>query len=135
MVQILAGRWVFALQSRRPALYELSSANLEICVGTYGPATKELRTYVKGDFLRLVYTAFLHNCFLGASISPFVVCTDASGKRGSVEYASQLTTTGSDFLQASTTLENSRASAACPVLIISLFNGIGGAFRCYDILP
>ena len=37
-------------------------------------------------------------------------------------------------MTASEELEHSRDKGCIPVLLISLFNGIGGAFRCYDIL-
>ena len=45
-----------------------------------------------------------------------------------------LTSTGLDFLQATRKIEAFGSSEAIPVLIVSLFNGIGGSFRCYDIL-
>jgi len=44
-----------------------------------------------------------------------------------------LTALGRDFLVASEKLERARGSGLAPVLILSLFNGIGGAFRAYDL--
>ena len=132
LVQIVAGRWIFALQFRRPSMSFLQ--NTWRFVNGHGPASQQLRQEVKREFLGLVYTAFLHHCFLGASVSPSIVCTDASERGGSVEYANSLEAEGSDFLQASTALESSRATLHCPILVISLFNGIGGCFRCYDII-
>lgn len=131
-VQILAGRWVFALQFRRPSMGFLQQTWK--FVGGSGFICASLRRRVRAELISLVFTAHLHHCFLGATISPHIVCTDASEKGGSVEVSKELSLEGADFLKSSQVVERSRESAVSPILLISLFNGIGGAFRCYDIL-
>lgn len=63
-----------------------------------------------------------------------MVATDASEKAGAVGYAEQLTEVGANFVEVSKLCERDPAEASHPFMLISLFNGIGGAFRCYDIL-
>ena len=131
-VQILAGRWVFILQFRRPAMSYLQKT-WQFISGTT-KITQAMRMAVKSELLGLISIAPLLHCFMGAEVSRYVICTDASESGGSVEMAKDLTTEGIDFLTASEELEHSRDKGCIPVLLISLFNGIGGAFRCYDIL-
>ena len=131
-VQIIAGRWVFALQFRRPSMSFLQRT-WKFINGS-GPVTKDLRMKVKAELLSLVFAAPLHHCFVGAEICPQIVCTDASSTGGSVEVSNQLTLEGCSFVKGSQLLEKSRTSAIVPILLVSLFNGIGGAFRSYDIL-
>eukprot|EP00438_Fugacium_kawagutii_P035013 Skav208029 [mRNA] locus=scaffold2714:526222:528848:- [translate_table: standard] len=61
------------------------------------------------------------------------MASDASQTGGAVGFAEELTIQGADFLSAAKVSADSKASE-CPVLVLSLFNGIGGAFRCYDII-
>eukprot|EP00435_Cladocopium_sp_Y103_P030098 s3479_g7.t1 len=51
-----------------------------------------------------------------------------------VDFAEQLTTAGFDFLQACEKVERSPSKAHAPIPLLSLFNGIGGSFRCYDLI-
>ena len=53
------------------------------------------------------------------------------GKGGAVGYSDRLTPIGEDYLCAA--LRSEQAFSPTPILVISLFNGIGGTFRCYDI--
>ena len=62
-----------------------------------------------------------------------MVCTDASERGGSVEVSDSLTGVGYDFIQACEKLDRNRGQTVAPILLVSLFNGIGGCFRCYDI--
>ena len=62
-----------------------------------------------------------------------VVATDASEKGGAVGFATELSEEGHDFAQACRKIDLSPSSQRIPVLVISLFNGIG-AFRAYDII-
>ena len=128
--QVIAGRWVYALQFRRAGM----SFAQKIWRFTSGsePVTDKLRDEVKSELLSLICASPLLHCFLGAEISRFVVCTDASEKGGAVELADELTSEGFDFLQTVQQLERGREEVQ-PILLISLFNGIGGCFRCYDI--
>jgi hypothetical protein len=131
-LQILAGRWVFALQFRRPAMsflqrtWELAGGNVKVTAG--------LRCAIKRELLNLVSCSFLLHCNLGASISKHVVATDASELGGAVGFTTQLSSAGQDFVQANRKLERSPDSQVIPLLVISLFNGIGGSFRAFDII-
>ena len=130
-VQVMAGRWVFALQFRRPAMSVLDRTWR--FVGGNLRMGSEMRALVKSEFLSLILLSPVLHCNLGASISPTMICTDASEKGGSVEYSHELTNEGRDFLQAVEKNEMSKSDGPAPILLVSLFNGIGGTFRAYDI--
>ena len=63
-----------------------------------------------------------------------MVATDASELGGAVGFTTQLSSAGQDFVQANRKLERSPDSQVIPLLVISLFNGIGGSFRAFDII-
>lgn len=73
---------------------------------------------------------FLHT-FLGAPVSQVITASDASSSGGAVGLARELTPEGMDFVGASM---QERHTISANILVVSLFNGIGGAMRCYDIL-
>eukprot|EP00435_Cladocopium_sp_Y103_P039554 s2015_g10.t1 len=131
-VQILAGRWVFALQFRRPAMGFLQKT-WEF-VGGKLKVTPSVREQIKAEFMSLVFSSSLLHCNLGASVSEAIICTDASEYGGSVDIARELTPEGRDFLGACERMEAGDQTGCKPFLIISLFNGIGGSFRAYDLL-
>ena len=116
-VQIMAGRWVFILQFRRPAMSFLQQTWKFISGNT--PITAKLRREVKGEFLALVSMAPLLHCNLGAEISHHLICTDASEKAGSVELASGLTVTGQDFLTAAEAGERASKGLPTGILVVS----------------
>ena len=132
LVQIMAGRWVFILQFRRPAMSCLQKT--WDFIGGKSPMGDHLRELVKAEFLSLVFLSPLLHCNLRATICPHLVCTDASERGGSVDVSSDLTDIGHDFVQACEKLDRSRGQTVCPILLVSLFNGIGGCFRCYDLV-
>lgn len=131
-VQILAGRWVFILQFRRPGMSFLQQTWKFI--SSSGAITSSLRCAVKAEFLALVCMAPVLHCNLGASISEHLICTDASEKAGSIEVAHELTAEGRDFLGGVESKKADIKDTPAELLLISLFNGIGGAFRAYDLL-
>ena len=131
-VQILAGRWVFILQFRRPGMAMLNDTWKFI--SGKSPITAALRLKVKQEFMNLVFGSCLWHCNLGAAVSNKIVATDASEHGGAVGYAEELTTVGQNFLEMSTLSEKDCLDSTIPVMVLSLFNGIGGAFRCYDVL-
>ena len=130
-LQIVSGRWVFALQFRRPAMGFLNII-WKIISGKekFNPDSKRK---LACELVGLICCSPLLCCNLGASIAPRVVATDASEVGGAVSVSKQLTNEGWDFVQAMKKLELDDGHSA-PILLISLFNGIGGMFRCYDIL-
>ena len=130
-LQILAGRWVFALQFRRPAMCVLDSTWK--LIGGKSKVTQRLRSEVRRELQSLVFLAPLLGCNLAAQVSQVVMASDASERGGAVGIARSLTAAGRDFCEVSRFLDRTAGGDRAPILLISLFNGIGGAFRCYDI--
>ena len=130
-LQIYAGRWIFALQFRRPAmclfdhLWKLSSGNHRI--------TPQLKLQVRRELMSIIFAAPLIHCNLGASVSEVMMASDASETGGAYAVAESLSEQGNDFLNMTTRLDKEEHSEALPILLISLFNGIGGCFRAYDV--
>ena len=69
---------------------------------------------------------------LAAGISDVAMASDASSTGGAVGIARTLTDAGINFVQAA--LHSQTNPNSSPVLVASLFHGIGGSFRCYDSL-
>ena len=131
-VQIMAGRWVFVLQFRRPAMAILQQ--VWKFISGYEKVTEKMRRAVRTELLQLVLLSPLLHCNLSAPVEEKVIATDASERGCAISAATSLTSTGLDFLQATRKIEGFGSSEAIPILIVSLFNGIGGCFRCYDIV-
>ena len=130
-LQIVSGRWVFALQFRRPGMSFLNVIWKMISgKERFNPDNKRL---LSCELMGLVFCSSLFSCNLGAKVAPRVVATDASELGGAVSVSRQLTEEGWDFVRAMKKLELDEGLRA-PILLISLFNGVGGMFRCYDIL-
>ena len=66
---------------------------------------------------------------LRASLSSFTTASDASEKGGAVGVSHELTGPGQEFARADKVPET---LVEIPVLVLSLFNGVGCTFRCYD---
>ena len=128
-LQILLGRWVFILQFRRPGMsalndvWALISGKLKQKGVTVLDCRREL-------FLLMYLTPLLH-ANLGAQISPCITASDASNTGGACAIGKRLTCSGWDFFRAVSIQD--QASMNYPILLVSLFNGIGGCFRCYDV--
>ena len=128
LTQIVAGRWIHVFQFRRPAMSFLESTWEFI-------AKKGLNLHLVNRVRRELFNCmcsvpFLHT-FLGASVAGVTTASDASNSGGAVGIAKSLTAAGQDYV---TTLANFPRPRRVPVLVISLFNGIGGALRAYDVL-
>lgn len=130
-LQIVVGRWVFALQFRRPAMSILSETWKMI--GGSCKITPPLREHVRRELQTLVFVSPLLFCNLGAQISNVIMASDASEKGGAVGIARSLSGPGKDFTEASSLQDRLGFEGRIPVLLLSLFNGVGGAFRCYDV--
>ena len=129
VVQIVIGRWVHVLQFRRPGMIVLEHVWDFISGKASGPRVvagvrRELWTLV-------LISPFLH-CNLGATIDTCTTASDASTKGGAVGISHCLSQAGMDFVMASKI--RSVEINPHPILVISLFNGIAGCFRVYDIL-
>ena len=128
-VQVIAGRWVHVLAFRRPGMVVLD------CVWAFISRKKTSRAMeqsVRGELWHCCLLALLLHGDLRAPLSEVTTASDASSTGGAVGFSRELSQAGSDFCRID------RASHGLvpriPVMVISLFNGIGCAFRCYDLV-
>ena len=128
-VQILLGRWIFILQFRRPGMSILT----EVWALTSGQMKKKGASIAecRRELMGLLLLSPLFHSFLGAAISPVITASDASTTGGACAVSRTLTPTGWDFFRAISVQDKNEKHS--PILLVSLFNGIGGCFRCYDI--
>ena len=129
-VQILAGRWVFLMQFRRPAM-----SIFNVIWSFIGGKLKEKKqsiAQVREELALAVLLLPVMTADLAAPISEVIGASDASTTGGAVSISSRLTNEGRDFVGASQGVPGRIPTS--PILVISLFNGIGGCFRCYDII-
>ena len=129
LLQIIGGRWVHALQFRRAGMVGLS--DIWKFIHDVGHPL-ELPYKVRRELLHMCLLVPLFHTFLGAKVDTAVSASDASMRGGAVGLSQELSLEGKDFVLSSTAAEQSRGTI--PVLVVSLFNGIGGAFRAYDVL-
>ena len=130
LIQVIAGRWIHVMQFRRPSMCTLN-ATWEF-IGKTGLKSRETVLETRRElFSCLCLTPLLHT-FLGTGISDIITASDASTTGGAVGLSSSLTPQGESYVNA--LINAMEYSGEIPVLVISLFNGIGGAFRTYDLL-
>ena len=128
-VQIVIGRWVHVLQFRRPLMGLLTQVWKFISTPHPTPAVV-LGT--RQELWKLTLVTPLMHTFLGASIDDCTTASDASMKGGAVGIGPELSLEGKDFVLSSQVRSGNIGTV--PILVISLFNGIGGCFRVYDVL-
>ena len=127
--QIILGRWIFILQFRRAGMgvFSRSWAAVE--------APWPSRALVALHKLELVLASSLGPILqadLRLSYDDSVTVSDASETGGAAAVSKGLTFSGLSLVGA---IEDERHRPIdIPVLVISAFNGIGGAFRIYDLL-
>ena len=127
-VQIVLGRWVFVLQFRRPAMSILNYSWRYIQAGQ---ERRRLWPRVQSELAQLVCLAPLLQCDLRLDFSGIVTCSDASESGGAAAVSLGVTRAGMDLTRR---LEHKRGGGiGSELLVISAFNGIGGAFRGYDL--
>ena len=128
-VQVVVGRWVHVLQFRRPAMVLLNQVWKFISQAHPSPA---VILGTRQELWKLTLITPLLHTFLGASVDDCATASDASLRGGAVGIGPELTLEGKDFVLSSQV--RSGDVGVVPILVISLFNGIGGCFRVYDIL-
>lgn len=128
-LQVVCGRWVHVLQYRRQGMAVLHEVWKVISGKKVGQAGM-LRA--RFELLQCVLGVCLFHTHLGAGISPATTASDASNKGGAVGAATGLTPEGRSFCRSLQSADSGLAKAR--VIVLSLFNGIGGAFRTYDVL-
>eukprot|EP00438_Fugacium_kawagutii_P018907 Skav236693 [mRNA] locus=scaffold847:329297:333620:- [translate_table: standard] len=127
-VQMLLGRWIFVLQYRRPAMSILSQSWNYCLKG----ADRDLWwPTVKKELCTLLCVVPLLHHDLRMKFSNVTTCSDASLWGGAMASAESLSGAGCQVLDRLTN-PNLEPKAA-DLLVISAFNGIGGAFRGYDL--
>lgn len=129
LVQVIAGRWIHVMQFRRPCMGFLDLTWDFISSKRFG---QTLHQGVRRELFNCVSAMALMHTFLGASVSGTMTASDASSTGGAVGIAKELTAEGQDYVRCLDA--NQYLQGDIPVLVISLFGGIGGAFRTYDIL-
>ena len=129
LLQIIGGRWIHALQFRRAGMVGLS--DIWKFIHSLGHSL-ELPFKVRRELVGMCLICPLLQTYLGATVDNMVSASDASMRGGAVGLSRELKIEGKDFVLSSLAAEKS--GGQIPVLVISLFNGIGGSFRAYDIL-
>ena len=130
-LQVVAGRWVHVLQFRRLGMSTMQMVWKWIGKRRIGPqGVLDSRR----EMLMLCLGCCLFHTHLGAQVGEVVSASDASGRGGAVGSATKLTPEGSDFLRCLKAQSEGEDVVKVPCLVVSMFNGIGGAFRCYDVL-
>ena len=127
-VQVIAGRWVHVMSFRRPGMVMLD----EVWKFISGKVTSvEIEARVRSELWGCCCGALLLHANLRAQISSTTTASDASSTGGAVGLSRRLTEAGCEF--ASAGLEGDAGITRIPVLVLSLFNGVGCCFRCYDL--
>ena len=123
-VQIVLGRWIFALQFRRPAMAVLAQ-----CWKFAMPGEDKRRWWptVRRELSRLLAIIPLLQMDLRMPFASEVTCSDASEFGGAMAVSTGLTQSGKELAQ------RLQLPCAAEILVISAFNGVGGAFRAYDL--
>ena len=127
-VQVLAGRWVHCMSFRRPCMMFLDRT-WEFISGKAVGALAE--AWVRSELLNCCAGCWLFHTNLRAGLSDATTASDASSTGGAVGCARSLTKAGEEFAAADS--NGASAGLRIPVLVVSLFNGVGCAFRCYDL--
>ena len=127
-LQVLAGRWVHVMSFRRPCMICLDETWRYIS-GTGQGNLVEAR--VRSELLGCCMGCLLVHTNLRAAISEVTTASDASSTGGAVGQSKGLTSMGCEFAAAD--LGGRSSGKVIPVLVLSLFNGIGCCFRSYDL--
>lgn len=127
-VQVLAGRWMHCMAFRRPVMV-LLDVTWGFIAGQASGFAVEAKT--RGELFGCCTLAMLMHTNLRAQVTEVTTASDASSTGGAVGKATALTRSGTEFV--ATDLSGHGVPRRIPVLLLSLFNGIGCAFRCYDL--
>ena len=128
-MQVVLGRWVFLLQFRRAAMGILSRS-WEAVESKW--ATGRQRQVLFKELHMLLNICPLLQTDLRCTYDEQVTCSDASESGGASAISTGLSWSGRSLVR--TLRDPNRGAISCPILVISAFNGVGGAFRVYDVL-
>ena len=128
-IQVIAGRWVHCMSFRRPTMVCLD-ATWQFIGGKRCGTQQEAK--VRGELFGCCCIALLIHSNLKANVSSVTTASDASTTGGAVGRSQELTLAGSQFAGADRA--NLVGGKVVPIMVLSLFNGIGCCFRCYDLI-
>ena len=126
-VQVLGGRRAFIAQFRRPLFAVFSDLWRAAIPGCSLAARRRAGV----ELVMAVMLSPLASCNLRKRLHSEVVATDASERGGAVCVSKGLSWSGKSYCSL---LRKRGGPVESNLLVISLFNGIGGAFRAYDLL-
>ena len=127
--QVVLGRWIFILQFRRAAMGVLSRS--WTAVSTIWPKLQAKNVLLK-EIMVLSCLAPILQTDLTACFDKLVTCSDASETGGAAATSDTLSWSGRSLVNSR--VDSRLQALELPILVISIFNGIGGAFRIYDLL-
>ena len=127
--QVVLGRWIFILQYRRAAM-GLLSRSWEATETAWPTGGK--RQILLREVMRLMCLCPLLQSDLKAPYDPITTCSDASETGGAAAASKGLTWSGRSLTKS--LLDATLKPLPADILLVSLFNGIGGCFRIYDVL-
>lgn len=128
-VQVIAGRWVHIMSFRRPGMIMLDKTWRFISTGCCG---HDIECEVRGEIFQCCLSSMMLHTNLRSAVSEITTASDASSTGGAVGASKELTASGSEFSEMDA--QFSPMVIRVPVLVVSLFNGVGCAFRCYDLI-
>eukprot|EP00435_Cladocopium_sp_Y103_P028366 s1320_g7.t1 len=128
-MQVILGRWVFVLQFRRAGMGVLSRAWDAVERSWCRP---QLRNALVREIQMLMCLGPLLQCDLRCKVDGEITCSDASESGGAAAVARSLAWSGHSLC--SRLSDSRRSPIEVPIVVISLFNGVGGAYRIYDLL-
>ena len=126
-LQIVMGRWVSCMQFRRAFMSHFETVWRSL--GEVKGRKPSLET-VRLELLLAIFGMPLLHTWMGSKVDVETTCSDASMSGGAVACASELTPQGKSFLESQ---KPENRPEEIPVVLVSLFNGIGGASRAYDV--
>eukprot|EP00438_Fugacium_kawagutii_P009174 Skav206215 [mRNA] locus=scaffold1844:512197:519913:- [translate_table: standard] len=126
-VQVVMGRWIFITQFRRPAMAQFQE--VWKLVGNEGWRSS-VEEKARQEMMGAVLGTVLYHVSFTNQIEDMITCSDASATGGAIAFSRELSPQGKVFLMQQ---EAANRPVKVPVYVVSLFNGIGAAFRCYDL--
>ena len=127
-VQVVAGRWVHVLSFRRPGMV-LLDWTWKYIAGK--KKSREAETKTRSELFGCCCACLLLHTNLKAGVSGVTTASDASMSGGAVGMSTELRQEGQEFVAMDR--EHGGAVPVVPIMVLSLFNGVGCAFRCYDL--
>lgn len=127
-VQVIVGRWVHCMSFRRPSMTLLDRVWDYISGKLVGPAAE---ARVRAELFGCCTLGLMMHTHLRAGVSNVTTASDASMSGGAVGKSEELTREGMEFAAADRS--EPAGGKPVPVMVLSLFNGVGCTFRCYDL--